>query len=223
MTCCLFDPAISVVLDRLLAEAKQNDAEVMPLIRAERERLGDSPQSPRLAELLGHAHLAVSPAVGRFLYQLVRMKRPRTVVEFGTSHGISTIHLAAGLKDNGCGRLIATELQPEKIARARANVEAVGLANFVDVRPGDALETLRHDWDEGIDLLLLDGWKDLYLPLLRQLEPQLAREAVIVADDIDLMPEVLAPYLEYVRNPAHGFTSVALPLDDGLELSIRSA
>ena len=87
------------------------------------------------------------------------------------------------------------------------------------MRQGDALASLRDV--TGIELLLLDGWKALYLPLLRQLEPALAPGCLVIADDILQMPVMLAPYLAHVRDPQNGYVSSLLPLDDGLELSIR--
>src|SRR5262245_49741245 len=90
----------------------------------------------------------------------------RTIVEFGTSFAISTIHLAAAIRDNGGGQVIGTEMVPAKLAQARANLEAAGLSGFVDIRQGDARETLRQT-SEPIDMMLLDGAKDLYLPILQ--------------------------------------------------------
>ncbi len=92
----------------------------------------------------GHAghFLSVSPIYGRFLYMIARAARATRIIEFGTSMGISTIYLAAALRDNGGGRLIGTELEPAKVARARANLDAAGLVDLVEIREGDALDTL---------------------------------------------------------------------------------
>ena len=123
--------------------------------------------------------LAVSPAYGRFLYMTARACKATRIVEFGTSMGISTIYLAAALRDNGGGHLISTELQPDKVARARANLKAAGLDDLVDIREGDALETLGYLEDE-VDLLLIDGAMTLYLPVLKLVEPRLKSGAVIL-------------------------------------------
>ncbi|WP_235486952.1 class I SAM-dependent methyltransferase, partial [Frankia sp. AvcI1] len=141
-------------------------------------------------------------------------------VEFGTSYGISAIHLAAAVRDNGAGRVITTELSATKAKAAAGNLAEAGLAAFVEIRAGDAFETLR-ELPGPIDLLLLDGWNQLYLPLLRLLEPQLASDALIVADDITLFPAETRDYLDYVRTPGNGYTGVEIPLDDGLDLTIR--
>ena len=149
--------------------------------------------------------LAVSPDYGRFLYAVARARGATRIVEFGTSMGISTIYLAAALRDNGGGQLIGSEMEPTKVARARANLEAAGLADLVEVRAGDALETLADVGGE-VDLLLVDGAFSLYLPVLRLVEPRLRAGAVILGEN------AFEPgYQAYVRDPANGYLSFALP------------
>ena len=170
------------------------------------------------AEMLSGIYMAVAPEVGRLLYLLARNRRARTVVEFGCSFGISTIHLAAALRDNeNGGRIVTTELSAGKVQAAARNISEAGLSDVVDIREGDAFETLRNGFEDGVDLLFLDGWKPLYLPMLQLLESRLAAGALIIADDLLIGGDALAPYLSYVRNPQNGYLSVALPLDDGLE------
>ena len=116
----------------------------------------------------------------------------KTLVEFGTSFGISTLHLAAALRDNGGGQLIGSEFEPSKAARARENLAAANLSDLVDIREGDALETFARDLPKPIDLVLLDGAKDLYPSILSLLEGRLRVGALIVADNADASPEYLA-------------------------------
>ena len=182
--------------------------------------MGDKTDS-EMSWLLDHAYIPVSPDAGRFLYAMARVAGTGTVVEFGTSFGISTIYLAAAVRDRGEGRVIATELHAAKARAARDNLERAGLADFVDLRQGDALETLK-GLGGGVGFLFLDGWKDLYLPVLKLVEPALRTGALVVADDLDLFPEVHRPYLAYVRNPANGYVSVEVPVGDRLELSVRA-
>ena len=87
-------------------------------------------------------------------------------------------------------------------------------------RKGDALQTLRRVAGP-IDLLFLDGWKELCLPVLKLLEDRLAPGAAIFCDDTDGFRKTLKPYTDYVRAPAGAFISTALPLGDGLEFSVR--
>lgn len=161
-------------------------------------------------------HLAVSPETGNLMYMLARSMAARTAVEFGTSFGISTLHLAAALKDNGGGRVITTEFEPSKIAHARANLQAANLHELVEIRQGDALQTLAKDLPQ-IDLVLLDGAKPLYLKVLDLLEPHLRQGAMIVADNADWCPE----YLARVRDPQRGYLSV--PFAGDVELTMRAA
>ena len=165
-------------------------------------------------------YMSISPQGGDLLYVLVRAKRPNTVVEFGTSYGISTICLAAAVADNGTGRVVSTELSTAKVVAARANLAEAGLARCVTILPGDARNTL-NDIPAPIDFVVLDGWKDLCLPVLRSLESRLAVGALIVADDLNLPS--LSGYLEYVRHPANGYVSVAFPVEDGMEISCWTA
>ncbi|QJW95162.1 O-methyltransferase [Frigoriglobus tundricola] len=210
---------VSGLLDRLFADSVVNDAPIMERLRHVR---GSGPLDDRL--LAGHfssAYIPVDRHTGRLLYVLAKANRSRFVVEFGTSFGISTIHLAAAVRDNGGGRVTTSELVPEKVRRAKAHLTEAGLVDLVEFREGDALQTLA-DIGEPIDMLFLDGWKALYLPVLKLLEGTLRPGAIIVADDLNIMPEMIRPYLDYVRDPAHGYDSVELPVGDGLELSVRS-
>ena len=213
MPSSLHNPVVSRLLAALHSQADTVDA---PLLA----QMGDKPDH-EMAHLLDQAFIPVSPDGGRLLYTLARAIQTGTVVEFGSSLGISTIYLAAAIRDRGEGRVIATELHPGKAQKARENLRAAGLLDYVDLRQGDALETLK-DVAGGVTLLFLDGWKKLYMPVLKLLEPALEPGAMVVADDLDLFPEVLKPYLAYVRNPGSGYVSVELPIGDRLELSVRT-
>lgn len=158
--------------------------------------------------------LPVSEKTGTLLYMLARGGGARSIVEFGTSFGISTLHLAAALRDNGGGRLVTTEFEPSKVARARQNIAAGGLSDLVEIREGDALKTLSTDLPETIDLVLLDGAKAIYPEVLSLLEPRLKPGAIVVADNADMCPD----YLERVRDPAQGYLS--LPFGEDVELSV---
>src|SRR5262249_59367335 len=124
---------------------------------------------------------------------------PDTVVEFGTSFGISTIYLAAAVTDNNAGHVVSTELSARKVDAARANLAEAGVGAAATILPGDARHTLA-EVPGPIGLALLDGWKELCLPVLRLLEPRLAPGAIVAADDIT--HATLAQYLAYVRDPA---------------------
>lgn len=165
----------------------------------------------RLAEY----HLAVSRETANLLYILARSSGARVIVEFGTSFGVSTLHLAAALRDNGGGRLIGSEFEPTKVARARHSIAAAGLEDLVEIRAGDALETLASNIPDSVDLVLLDGAKGLYPKVLSLLEPHLRSGSLIVADNADWSPD----YLARVRDSAGGYLSV--PFAAEVELSMR--
>lgn len=211
---------LAPLLERLFKEADATSPETNPamadLSAKERERLMRS--KTEYLDFYGRLKdfpLAVSRETGILLYMLARGCRARTIVEFGTSFGISTLHLAAALRDNGGGRLITSEFEPSKVTRARDNLAAGGLLDLVDIREGDALQTLRVDRPETIDLLLLDGAKALYPDILDLLENSLRPGAYIVADDAGRSPGFLAR----VRSPANGYLSV--PFGGDVELSMR--
>jgi predicted O-methyltransferase YrrM len=168
------------------------------------------------ADAFQDIYIPISRDAGKLLYALVRAIRPQTVVEFGTSFGISTIYLAAAVADNGTGHLYTTELSSKKVAAAQANLEEAGVAEPVTILEGDALQTLA-DVAGPVGLVLLDGWKDLCLPVLRLLECKLEPGALVAADDITHAG--MAPYLDFIRDPASGYVSVAFPVEDGMEIS----
>jgi predicted O-methyltransferase YrrM len=216
----LHSPKVTGVLDRLFARADAEDGPLFERIRAEFAKTGESFDEERVSGQLTEAFMPVDRASGLFLYSLARARKSQLVVEFGTSFGISTIHLAAAVRDNGGGRVVTTEKDPGKVKRAREHFEEAGLIDYVEVREGDAQETLR-TLEGPVDVLFLDGWKNLYLPVLKLLEPRLRPGAAVIGDDLDLFPDKLQPYLARVRNPAHGYVSVTIPLGDGMELSTR--
>jgi len=212
--------SLAQLLDRLFdqdeAARSATRAAFAHLTDADRARMMRSKTD--YADLYGRLKdvpLAVSRETGALLYMLARSSRARTIVEFGTSFGISTLHLAAGLRDNGGGRLITSEFEPSKAARARDNLSAGGLLDLVEIREGDALKTLSADLPDTIDLVLLDGAKALYPEILELVEGHLKPGAIIVADNADDSPD----YLARVRMPGSGYMSTAFAED--VELSVR--
>jgi predicted O-methyltransferase YrrM len=214
MTNTLAAPQVDTVLRRLLAAADAQESRGAPPVPAGQSRATMSALEQSVA--LQDWYIPISPEGGKLLYALTRAIAPELVVEFGTSFGISTIYLAAAVTDNGTGRVLTTELSSKKVEGAAANLRAAGVDGAVTILPGDALETLAH-LPGPPGLVLLDGWKDLCLPVLRLLEPRLAPGALVVADDISFAS--MADYLGYVRNPDSGYVSVTFPVGDGMEVS----
>jgi predicted O-methyltransferase YrrM len=212
----LADPRVDELLNRLFAAAARDPEVRSSLPPRDAPSSGGEPTAAQRAEASQDIYMPVSRDGGRLLYALTRAARPETVVEFGTSYGISTLHLAAAVTDNGTGHVVTTELSGKKAAAARRNLEQAGVADAVTVLEGDALQTLA-GVPGPVGLVLLDGWKDLYVPVLRLLEPRLAPGAVVVADDSTFA--TVAGYLDYVRYPGNGYLSVGFPVEDGMEIS----
>lgn len=216
----LTEAPLKPLLDRLFAEADETSetafAEIDDIPADELARLMASKTEYRdLYHRLRDAPLAVSRETGKLLYMLARSASAKNVVEFGTSFGLSTLHLAAALRDNGGGRLIATEFEPSKVLHARENLKAAGLLDLVEIREGDALTTLAADLPEVVDFVLLDGAKSLYPDILNLLESRLRPGALIVADNADDSPD----YLARVRAADSGYLST--PFAEDVELSLR--
>ncbi|MCA9551046.1 MAG: class I SAM-dependent methyltransferase [Myxococcales bacterium] len=219
--CTLDSPRVAQLLERIFEDVEANRVQARQVLatmtpeQQARLQSGAEQDYRHLYGLARELYLAVSRDTARLLYMQARAMGARTIVEFGTSFGVSTLHLAAALRDNGGGRLIGTELEPAKIARARANLAAAGLEDLVEIREGDALETLARGLPESIDLVLLDGHKPLYAPILDLLGPRLRQGGCVLADNTDAAPD----YLARVRAVGGGFVSG--PLGADVELSLK--
>ncbi len=205
MTNTLALPQLTATLSRMFAAAAQDSGDT-PVLPSGRTYATASPLER--ADAAENAYMPISAKAGRLLYALVRASRPETVVEFGTSFGISTIYLAAAVTDNGTGRVVTTELSTAKVAAARANLDQAGVGGAVTILAGDARETLAA-LPGPVGLVLLDGWKDLCLPVLRLLEPRLAPGALVAADDSSFAS--MAGYLGVRPGPGARLRERVLP------------
>jgi predicted O-methyltransferase YrrM len=216
----LDDPRVSATLKRLHARAR-ND--IWIFLRAAPAALGAMLTGKSVFKAaepyLKNAYIPVDRDQVHMLYITARAIRAKTIVEFGTSFGISTIYLAAAARANN-GRVIGTELEPAKVKAARENVADAGLQQFVDIREGDAMKTLANI-DAPVDFVLLDGWKDIYVPMIEMLAPKMRSGAVVLADNIFTFKKTLRPYVQRMQDRSNGFASVTLPLGHGMEYSVR--
>lgn len=216
----LFGTRIGGVLAALYEATLRED----PAARRSAEAKGVVDESdPAFYAAMQGAYMPVTPAFGQLLYVLARLSAAKSIVEFGTSFGISTIFLAAALRDNGGGRLITTEFVKSKADRAAVNLERAGLRDLVEIRVGDARESLARI-ETSVDLLLLDGAKQLYLPVLTQVEPVLRELAIVASDNTDMTGAI--EYLEHLRSPTNGYLTTslltcALGANHGHEIAIR--
>lgn len=216
----LADPKVAATLKKLHERAKGDRwILVRALPAAALAALRGKKTFDAVEPYLKNAYIPVDPDQGKLLYVTARAIEAKTIVEFGTSFAISTIYLAAAARANG-GRVIGTEMEPTKVKAARANVAEAGLAQFVDIREGDAMKSLAA-LEHQIDFLLLDGWKDIYLPMIKMLSPKMRAGAVVLADNIFTFKKTLRPYVAHMQDRTNGFESVTLPIGHGMEYSVR--
>jgi predicted O-methyltransferase YrrM len=223
----LCDQRAETVLARLREHASRQSGE-MQRYYDEKRRTGAGPTDPRSASDMNFVRdkfVALDPEKCELCYLLCRALGARRVVEFGTSFGVSTIYLAAAVRDTlrdfgGQGTVIGTEIEPIKATAARENISEAGLADFVEIRVGDATETLQ-DAGGPVDFLLLDSWIPLIRPVIAVMTPQLRPGSMILCDNVELFEAEYAEYTSFIRDPSNGFRSVLLSHQGGLELSVK--
>jgi predicted O-methyltransferase YrrM len=212
------DSKIEAVLERLHAAADAQEEEF---------ELGARPRDFKNTQwgpnFLKDKMVPIHREQGAFLYLLGRSIRAKTIVEFGTSHGLSTIYLAAAIRDNGGdGQVIGTEFVPEKMAQAQRNLEETGLSRFACIREGDARQTLR-ELPDGIDLCLMDGFPPYSLEVFRLIAPRLRKGAVVLVDGTETLREPQVDFLAYLSDPKNGFRYTELSIGDGTGLAVKDA
>jgi predicted O-methyltransferase YrrM len=165
--------------------------------------------------------VALEPLKAEFCHMLCLALRARRVVEVGTSFGVSTLYLADAVRTNGGGVVIGTEYEPAKVAQARANFAAAGVADLIDLREGDLRETLKVV--EGpVDFVLMDIWTEMARPALELIAPHLRPGAVIVADNTAQFRDAYRHFFEFIEDPANGLKTMTLPFENGLELVVKT-
>jgi len=212
------DLKIEAVLSRLhaAADAQEEEAE----LAAGPGNLKNTQWGP---DFLKDKMIPIHREQGAFLYLVARSIRAKSIVEFGTSHGLSTIYFAAAIRDNGTqGQVIGTEFVAEKMAQAQRNLEQAGLARFARNREGDARQTLR-DLPDGIDMCLMDGFPPYSLEVFRLIAPRLRKGAIVVVDGTETLREPQADFLAYLTDPANGFRYTELSIGDGTGLAVKDA
>ena len=201
-------PLVDPVIERVLAEYERRADE-------EQRRTNFASPGTNLDELL----LSVGREAGILLYLLSTGAQSRRILELGTSYGYSTVWLAAAARATG-GKVLSLELRDFKIEHARQALTRAGLSTRVEFHQGDCLETLK-TLPGPFDFVLLDVWKDLYLPCFELVHPKLAPGAIIAADNM-LLPEVVRPQAEAYRKRVRAvgdLDSVLLDIGNGVEIS----
>ncbi len=192
----MLDDRVRAVLERL----EREDAE---------ERAQGLPPSERARQ--------VAPTTARFLFALVAPQTDCEVLELGGSRGYSTIWLAAGVRLLG-GRVLSFERDPRKIEAWHRNVEEAGLEDWAELVEGDALERLP-EVDDVFDVVFIDAEKEDYERLFELARAKVEPGALVVADNVLSHPDPLAQY-SAARQADPTLSSVTVPLDRGLELSV---
>jgi predicted O-methyltransferase YrrM len=215
-TMAVLDPAAQGVVDRLHATSRGQMGALLGHFLPDLPKLlmGRPIGAPSDLAFYDNKLLPLEPAQGELLYLLARARDVRCAVEFGTSFGVSTIYLAAALRDAGAGgRVIGTELAPQKVAAATRNIADAGLTAQVDIRQGDARATLR-ELTQPVDLLLLDGWPSLAMEVLQIVEPRLAAGAIVFVDNVGQFPGDLRAVIERLTTDPR-YRSSMIPLRGG--------
>lgn len=213
---------LEALVGRLHAQSVAQEAETGRYFseRAKRGELSWDGLDEQSHRFMADKLVALDPIKAEFCYLTCRALGARRVVEVGTSFGVSTLYLADAVRANGGGLVIGTEHEPAKAAAARANFEAAGLAEFIDLREGDLRETLKVI--EGpVDFVLIDIWVEMARPALELIAPHLRPGAVIVADNTTQVRPAYARFFEFVEAPENGLRTMTLPFDGGLEFCVR--
>lgn len=224
----ILDSRVEALLDRLYAVSTSQNEEMMSYFTA-RAAAGDIDWNAFDAaanQFLSDKLVALDREKAEFCYQVCRALRATRVVEAGTSFGISTLFLAAAVRDNaradgGDGFVIGTEYESEKVKAARANFSEAGLSDFIDLREGDLRETLANI-SGPVDFMLIDIWTPMARPALELIAPHLRAGAVVICDNTTQFRDAYNDYFEFINNPASGLRTMTLPFEGGLEFTVRS-
>ena len=223
----LGDPRLEVLLDRLHARSVAQSEELSSYFttRARKGTLARNEFDEQSHRFMSDKLVALDRDKAQLCYQLCRALRARRVVEAGTSFGVSTLYLAAAVRENlredgGMGVVIGTEHEPEKARTARANFIEAGLSDLIELLEGDLRETLR-DVGGPIDFMLVDIWTPMALPALERVAPHLRPGAIVVADNTSQFHAGYEEYLAFIADPKNGLRTLTLPFDGGLELTVR--
>ena len=159
----------------------------------------------------------LEPETAELLAVLVKATGARRLLELGTSIGYSTIWLADAAEAVG-GTLVSVELDPERSATARANLERAELT--AELRVGDAGEALRDSGDESWDLIFLDAERPAYAGYWPDVVRTLKPGGLVAVDNVishaDQVEEVLA-----LMAAEPGVTTTQVPIGAGLQLAVK--
>jgi predicted O-methyltransferase YrrM len=217
------DPELESLLAGLHSRSDEQAAAMRSFFDTSRTNQAQPPAAREARAFLSDKLVALDSDKAEFCYQLCRANNARRIVEIGTSYGVSTLYLAAAVRDNvraagGNGVVIGTEYEANKAAAARAHFELAGLSRFIDLREGDLRQTLRQI-DGPVDFMLVDIWIMMARPALELVTPHLRSGAIVISDNTERHRGEYADYFAFLE--ANSFRTMTLPFDGGLELSVR--
>jgi predicted O-methyltransferase YrrM len=222
------DAKLEVLIERLQAQSKAQETEAPVYFQSR----ADAGRTDGTMDAQDHAFfadklVALDPDKAEFCYGLCRAIGARRIVEFGTSFGVSTLYLAAAVRDNcralgGDGVVIGAEHEPAKAKAARANFAEAGLEVWIDLREGDLLQTLK-GVEGPIDFVLFDIWTQMVRPGLELIFSQLRPGAVLCADNTagNRSRANYADYFAFIADPANGLRTMTLPFEGGFEMTVK--
>jgi predicted O-methyltransferase YrrM len=232
----VFGSPIDGLLERLYAKNLAQDEALADYFttRANEGSLDWNQFDERTNTFLRDKLIALDRSKAEFCYHVCRALRARRVVEAGTSFGVSTIFLAAAVRDNlaqeapaspdvsGRPIVIGTEHETQKIRIARGHFAEAGLSHLIDLREGDLRDTLQ-DVDGPVDFMLIDIWTPMARPALSLIAPHLREGAVVICDNTQQFREAYREYFEFIDDPRNGLRTMTLPFEGGLEFTVRAS
>ena len=227
MPSVLHDSKLERLIARLHRQSKDQVKAMDKYFRELPRKTKPADRAAAVKKFLSDKLVALEPDKAEFCYQLCRALNARRIVEAGTSLGVSTLYLAAAVRDNareqgGTGIVIGTEYEPAKAKAARANFAKAGLSEFIDLREGDLRETLK-DIGGPVDFVLMDIWVEMARPALERVAPHLHPGSIVIADNTatPTYNDGYNDYFKFIADPANRLRTMTLPFSGGLELTVR--
>jgi len=224
MTSPLNDPKLEELLERLHKQSALQEEETNAYFELREQKIAIDNEDfydENLKRFLSDKIVALDRDKALFCYLLCRSLRATRIVEAGTSYGVSTLYLAAAVRDNQVdnGVVVGTEHQPRKAEIARAYFKKSGLNDYIDLREGDLRQTLQ-DVGGPVDFMLVDIW-EVALPALELVAPNLRPGAIVACDNTTVDVAEYKDYFTFLNNPINRFQTMTVPFDGGFELSVK--
>lgn len=174
----------------------------------------------------------IEPEVAQLLTTLIKIKRPKRILELGTAVGYSSIVMARAMDG---GEIITVERYDKMYERAISNIKKAGLSHIIRPVFDEAANAL--SWlDPGFDMIFSDAAKGQYLEFLPDFLRLLNPGGILISDDVLYKGEVtdfvdtekrkvtivkrLKDYLKVISDCPYLTTSV-LPIGNGVAISYK--